>query len=146
MGYFLNGGNKMSNWGISPNASEKEKIKADYADILHGMNSTGAIPYDVYSDLFDDGMELFDRMYEQGKADAIEMALKEAPTIEAEPVRHGRWVYHECVSSHDGAISGYSCSECNAFVDEEIFDMDEFHKDFCGHCGAKMDGGADDGP
>ena len=61
----------MSNWGISPNASEKEKIKADYADILHGMNSTGAIPYDVYSDLFDDGMELFDRMYEQGKADAV---------------------------------------------------------------------------
>lgn len=61
-------------------------------------------------------------------------------TIEAEPVRHGRWVYHECVSSHDGAISGYSCSKCNAFVDEEIFDMDEFHKDFCGHCGAKMDG------
>lgn len=61
----------MSNWGISPNASEKEKIKADYADILHGMNSTGAIPYDVYSDLFDDGMELLDRMYEQGKADAV---------------------------------------------------------------------------
>ena len=61
----------MSNWGISPNASEKEKIKADYADILHGMNSTGAIPYDVYSDLFDDGMELLDRMYEQGKADCL---------------------------------------------------------------------------
>lgn len=64
----------MSNWGISPNASEKEKIKADYADILHGMNSTGAIPYDVYSDLFDDGMELFDRMYAQGKADAVPVA------------------------------------------------------------------------
>ena len=67
-------------------------------------------------------------------------SVRTAPTIEAEPVRHGRWVYHECVSSHDGAISGYSCSKCNAFVDEEIFDMDEFHKDFCGHCGAKMDG------
>lgn len=70
--------------------------------------------------------------------------LDEAPTIEAEPVRHGRWVYHECVSSHDGAISGYSCSKCNAFVDEEIFDMDEFHKDFCGHCGARMDGDSHD--
>jgi hypothetical protein len=62
----------MSNWGISPNASEKEKIKADYADILHGMNSTGAIPYDVYSDLFDAGMELFDRMYEHGLKDATD--------------------------------------------------------------------------
>lgn len=62
----------MGNWGISPNASEKEKIKADYADMLHGMNSVGDISYDVYSDLFDYGMEILNRMYEQGKADAIQ--------------------------------------------------------------------------
>lgn len=63
--------------------------------------------------------------------------LEERDAVE---VVHGEWIYHECVSSHDGAISGYSCSKCCIFVDEEIFDMDEFHKDFCGHCGAKMDG------
>ena len=74
----------MSNWGISPNASEKEKIKADYADILNGMNSTGAITYDVYSDLFDDGMELFDRMYEQGKADAV-------PVVRCKDCKHYGW-------------------------------------------------------
>ena len=62
------------------------------------------------------------------------------PTIEAEPVRHGRWIYHECVCSYDGTKSGYSCSECNGFVDEEMFDTDEFHKIFCGNCGCKMDG------
>ena len=67
-------------------------------------------------------------------------AIVEAPTVDAVEVVHGEWIYHECVSSHDGAISGYSCSKCNAFVNEDIFDMDEFHKDFCGHCGAKMDG------
>ena len=55
-------------------------------------------------------------------------------------VKHGEWIYHECVSSHDGAKSGFSCSECCGFVDEEIFDMDEFNKAFCGACGAKMDG------
>lgn len=55
-------------------------------------------------------------------------------------VKHGYWIYHECVSSYEGAISGYSCSECSSFVDEEIFNADEFHKDFCGQCGAKMDG------
>ena len=66
--------------------------------------------------------------------------LTYAPTVDAVEVVHGRWIYHECVSSHDGAISGYSCSECHGFVNEEMFDMDEFHKDFCGHCGAKMDG------
>ena len=66
--------------------------------------------------------------------------IEDATTVDAVEVVHGRWIYHECVSSFDGLISGYSCSECNSFVDEEIFDMDEFHKDFCGHCGAKMDG------
>ena len=51
----------------------------------------------------------------------------------------GKWIYHECVSSHDGTKSGYSCSLCSAFVDEDIFDSDEFHKAFCGNCGAKME-------
>lgn len=56
-------------------------------------------------------------------------------------MKHGEWIYHECVSSYDGAISGYSCSVCSAFTNGEVFESDEFHKDFCGHCGAKMDGG-----
>lgn len=54
--------------------------------------------------------------------------------------REGEWRYHECVSSYDGTKSGYSCSCCHAFVDEEVFDTDEFHKKFCGNCGAKMKG------
>ena len=66
--------------------------------------------------------------------------IENAPVINTEYLRpRGRWVYHECVSSYDGIISGYSCSECNAFVNEEVFDADEFHKDFCGNCGAKME-------
>ena len=55
----------------------------------------------------------------------------------------GEWIYHECVSSYDGAKSGYSCSRCNAFIDENVFDTDEFHKGYCGNCGAKMKGGAE---
>jgi hypothetical protein len=55
----------------------------------------------------------------------------------------GEWIYHECVSSYDGAKSGYSCSKCSAFVDEEVFDTDEFHKKHCGNCGAKMKGGTE---
>ncbi len=50
----------------------------------------------------------------------------------------GEWIYHECVSSYDGTKSGYSCSCCNAFVDEDVFDMNEFHKVYCGNCGAKL--------
>lgn len=58
---------------------------------------------------------------------------------EFEEAKRGEWIYHECVSSHEGAISGYSCSACSIFVDEDVFDTDSFHKEFCGHCGAKMD-------
>lgn len=64
--------------------------------------------------------------------------LNEAPAADVVERVRGEWVYHECVSSYDGARSGYSCSECNAFVDEENFDSDEFHKYFCGNCGADM--------
>lgn len=59
----------MAGWGISPKASAKEKIKSEYADILHGYNSCGVIDYNHYSELFDIGMELLDRMYEQGQKD-----------------------------------------------------------------------------
>ncbi|MBQ8005517.1 MAG: hypothetical protein IJ303_04315 [Clostridia bacterium] len=66
--------------------------------------------------------------------------VREAPTADVVLIRHGKWIYHECVSTYDGCKSGYSCSACNAFVDEDVFDTDEFHKAFCGNCGAKMDG------
>jgi len=62
------------------------------------------------------------------------------PTADVVEVVHAEWIYHECVSSYDGTKSGYSCSACNAFVEEEVFETDEFHKIFCGNCGAKMDG------
>ena len=101
----------MSNWGISPHASKKEKIKADYADILHGMDSVGAITYDVYSDLFDDGMELLDRMYEQGKADAV-------PVVRCKDCIH--WLNEEGLEDHvclkiysDGAVSLYAWQNRN---------------------------------
>lgn len=71
------------------------------------------------------------------------MDVIHAPTADVAEVKHGEWIYHECVSSYDGATSGYSCSECCAFVDEEIFELDEFHKKHCGNCGAKMDGNGD---
>lgn len=61
----------MGNWGISDDATEKEKLKSEYADYLGGLNSCGEIPYTVYSEAFDMGMDLLERMYELGKSDAI---------------------------------------------------------------------------
>ena len=57
----------MGNWGISSNASPKEKIKAEMADFLHGLNSVGKIDYTAYSEIFDFSMNLLDKMYDLNK-------------------------------------------------------------------------------
>lgn len=67
--------------------------------------------------------------YCNGYCDARQVdldAIDAAPTIEAEPVRHGRW---EC---------GGFCSECG-------LDNEERKTPYCPHCGVRMDGGADNG-
>lgn len=51
-------------WGISENATEKEKIKSEMADYLQGLNSVGEIDYKTYSDMFDFSMKLLDKMYD----------------------------------------------------------------------------------
>lgn len=53
-------------WGISENATPKEKLKAEMQDYLNGLNSTGDISYSVYSEMFDYSMKLLDEMYELG--------------------------------------------------------------------------------
>lgn len=62
---------------------------------------------------------------EHGRMAAVSMILDRIPTIEAEPVRHGR-----CISD----IYGMKCSECDS-------DLYESSINFCPNCGAKMDGG-----
>lgn len=62
----------------------------------------------------------------------IDDALSEidrAPTVDAEPVRHGRWTYLNCFEE-----GRYQCRECGHFVDAGA-DMN-----YCPNCGAKMDG------
>jgi len=54
-------------FGISMNASEKEKIKAEFNDFIKGLNSITIIDYKTYSELYDFCMPLFDKMYEIGR-------------------------------------------------------------------------------
>lgn len=56
-------------WGIPETAREQEKIKAEMADHLNGLNATGTISYSTYSELFDLSMTLLDRMYATGRID-----------------------------------------------------------------------------
>lgn len=82
--------------------------------------------------------------------------ILDAPTIAAEPVRHGRWEWYEdwgpstWLEPPDLNKTGWKCSNCgidlgdyltdclgvNVYVDEE----DKIPKiKSCPHCGAKMD-------
>lgn len=66
----------MASWGISPLAEEKEQVKEEYAGFLGGINAVGEIPWATYSELFDIGMDLLDRMYELGKSEVNAMRTK----------------------------------------------------------------------
>lgn len=61
----------MGNWGISENATEKEKLKSKMADFLNGLNCCGDISISTYDEIFDFSMELLDSMYELGKSESV---------------------------------------------------------------------------
>lgn len=70
-----------------------------------------------------------------GIADIIYYQIEKLPTIEAEPVRRGRWISY----GRDTAYNRfYRCSVC----DKEIVWYDECDEQlygYCPNCGAKME-------
>ena len=59
---------------------------------------------------------------------------EEQPTIEAEPVRHGKWiVWDEIIAGIYHTVS--ECSECGFTTDK----MDREEMPYCPYCGARMD-------
>ena len=85
--------------------------------------------------------------YEKGFCDAIYKVL-ELPTIEAEPVRRGRWIAKlpyddESVKDLEFQIVCSRCDEQNASINfndsGEIIGKTFYKTRFCPNCGAKMD-------
>ena len=65
--------------------------------------------------------------------------VDEMPTIEAEPVRHGRWIIHQVIGicgSPTGRHFG-ECSECG-FITREWWNIMP-QMNFCERCGASME-------
>lgn len=58
-------------WGIAETAPKIEKIKAESADYLRGLDSCGVIDYFTYSYAFDFYMDLLDKAYAQGRQDVL---------------------------------------------------------------------------
>ena len=76
--------------------------------------------------LQDNTWEWFD---EWGNYTQAGKAIANAPTVDAEPVRHGKW-NEKTYADIDGYVTGYECSECGRFEDAT--------EPYC-HCGAKME-------
>lgn len=72
----------------------------------------------------------------RGRAKAI-LEVIHAPTIEAEPVRHGRWIFEK--GDETTCLDGYICSSCKQGFHTHVPYFEDF--DYCPNCGAKMDGG-----
>ena len=64
------------------------------------------------------------------------LILREAPTIDVTPVRHGRWV---SVPHKLARV----CSVCNRDEPYKFADIDADVYDYCPNCGAKMGGGVE---
>ena len=69
-------------------------------------------------------------------------SIKEAPTIDAVPVVHGRW---EEMHYEGGILDGTNFDRCSVCGYERVFDDPALKTVFkyCPNCGAIMDGGAD---
>lgn len=65
--------------------------------------------------------------------------IDNAPTIDAVPVRHGKWIYGE---DRVAMCDGYRCSNCGYFVpwdyQHKFISYIEEYK-YCPNCGARMD-------
>jgi transcription initiation factor IIE alpha subunit len=69
--------------------------------------------------------------------------IEDAPTIEAEPVRHGKWLRGLSITEeYMRGESMFYCSCCGSriYMTKRVKKM---HK-YCQNCGAKLDGKAND--
>ena len=71
--------------------------------------------------------------------DILKEAVENQPTIEAEPVRHGRWLSLEGWFNK----SIVKCSVCGNTLDMDGVNAGRGDANFCPNCGVKMDGGAE---
>lgn len=72
-------------------------------------------------------MDLF-VAYKSGWNDAVDAIIENAPTIETEPIRHGKWLFN-----------GYQtkCSVCDDVIELEV--GQKWNSPYCPNCGAKME-------
>jgi hypothetical protein len=73
------------------------------------------------------------------------MSLADVPTVDAVEVVHGKWIEEREIPSYSNKnIPVVECSKCRCFFCD-IINVHSFMYHYCPNCGAKMDGGNEDG-
>lgn len=89
------------------------------------------------SDEWNIGDWILHRIFVQNVSDINRQTIQNLPTIEAEPIKHGRWEMYGAITRGTLAVPTYRCSECKE-------DTNNWFWRYCPNCGAKMDGGEND--
>ena len=74
----------------------------------------------------------------RGTCNVIDI-LQQQPTIDAEPVKHSAWTVH------DPDFNSYQCKNCGLAWMLNDGNPAENEMNYCPKCGARMDGGAENG-
>ena len=82
------------------------------------------------NDILKSAVMIDDRGIQTGYEIAIEL-IKRQPTIDAEPVRHGKWIEVE-----DSTIR-CRCSACG--WESHLYEDDVYGMPYCPNCGTRMD-------
>lgn len=85
------------------------------------------------------GVELFQCGWAEIEAVQTDY-IERLPAADVAPVVHGEWYLLD-----DCANAGLYCSVCSRRVHREEFSYKKLRSKYCPHCGAKMDGGKDNG-
>jgi len=72
--------------------------------------------------------------YPYGYRGMIESEIENQPTVDAEPIRHGKWI-DEGQPDDFFPHHAWRCSECG----EQVLEIGEPWYKFCPACGARMD-------
>lgn len=66
--------------------------------------------------------------------------IKEAPAIEAEPMRHGKWLFSDYDYFTCSVCGGQYFTDADSTKDAEAMLENNAYYPYCPHCGARMDG------
>lgn len=80
----------------------------------------------IDADVMIKDLQAMQRQFDAIAIDGMIRGIEKQPTIEAEPVRHGKWIVQ------DETYTRCFCSECKS-------GNHQGYEKFCPHCGAKMD-------